>query len=173
MSSMRRGTEVSFPAVVTDVRLHPSPHLADADAQRDGFDLLRALHAALDAHYPGLSRRRRGARRGVQARRPRPCGDDAGRDGSPSADTRTGPQHDPADLTAALVDAAVRLGPRGCSPTPWRRPCANAAPPRVLDGTPWWRAPSWDGDERVILAVLTVPLPTVEGARRGAVRAAS
>ena len=49
------GTETSLPAEVTGVRSTRRTDLTDADAQRDGFDSLRDLHAALDTHYPGLS----------------------------------------------------------------------------------------------------------------------
>lgn len=49
------GEVTTIPAVVTDVRTVERSGLTELDAQRDGFDTLADLHAALDQHYPGLS----------------------------------------------------------------------------------------------------------------------
>lgn len=48
------GAELSLPAVVTDVRTSRRSDLTAVDAQRDGFESLAELNAALDMHYPGL-----------------------------------------------------------------------------------------------------------------------
>lgn len=48
------GEVVSTPAIVSDVRSVTRSELTEEDAQRDGFDTLSDLHAALDLHYPGL-----------------------------------------------------------------------------------------------------------------------
>lgn len=48
------GDVVILAAVVTGVRSTTRHQLNDADAQRDGFDTLADLQAALERHYPGL-----------------------------------------------------------------------------------------------------------------------
>lgn len=45
----------TIPAIVTNVRTVERSGLTELDAQRDGFDTLADLHAALDQHYPGLA----------------------------------------------------------------------------------------------------------------------
>lgn len=48
------GAVISIAATVTDVRSTTRSELTDDDAQRDGFDTLGELNAALETHYPGL-----------------------------------------------------------------------------------------------------------------------
>ncbi|SDT06364.1 ASCH domain-containing protein [Brevibacterium sandarakinum] len=48
------GEVISIAATVTEVRSVARSELTDEDANRDGFDTLSDLSAALDLHYPGL-----------------------------------------------------------------------------------------------------------------------